>query len=89
MEYWGGQALLNFHELAGKIAAHFQVSSEALGRRFCSSGDVNAVPDCPSDAPSPAEIVAPPQPMLELIVSVLNIPRLLQRKLISSQRSEL
>ena len=89
MEYWAGQALLNFHELAGKIAAHFHVSSMRLRRLFCCSRDVNAVPDCPSDAPSPAEIVAPPQPMLELIVSVLNIPRLLQRKLISTQRSEL
>ena len=38
---------------------------------------------------SPAEIVPQQPPQSELIFSVLNIPRLLQRKLISTQRSEL
>ena len=30
MEYWAGQARLNFHELDGKIGSHFQVSPAAV-----------------------------------------------------------
>ena len=92
MEYWAGQALLNFHEFAGRIGTHFQVSLLLPQRRLHCSRDVNAVPDSPPPVPlmlSPAEIVPQQPPQSELIFSVLNIPRLLQRKLISTQRSEL
>ena len=51
MEYWAGQALLNFHEFAGRIGTHFQVSLLLPQRRLHCSRDVNAVPDSPPSPP--------------------------------------